>query len=524
MFRRSIVIVAATTLMIPAIAGCGGSSSSHKLGDVSMDGVQLTAPDKLLAAAERSFLSTNQSDIDSKSAIVSADPRCYFRRSQKDSDEAVQQVFCGPIRRAGKDTTHVWDSYPVSVQQSDEPAAATADEPNAEVGDTPEESVVVDTSLLVRPDGKTPGDSSKLAAPKAPMSSLKNYAAVVNTGRQQTGLSFTKLGTPAVLRTPSATITVTGSAKSATVPGWFEALNAPTDETGADGGNLAKEYRPQDGQTIVAYQITVGPGASYPDSNDNSNGNPKDASTALSVQVGGQNLTIHDMSGNDEDSWGGSEDTNSTLTVDCSSLPCSDDDTNSSDTKSYVLIASAPEGDAKLASSVDGQTQTLPLAGGAVDGDVSDVTAARNNPSQQVNTTIPSDSVEVSLGDYDDQSLDIGGSISTVFLTSFDTNAGWAPAGKAWLEVPIQNMPDNYGDEFTVNWQKTNTLLVGKKTYRADDSAGLDGTATFLVPDSFTTGTFRYQPQGTVTGGYPEVTKPFKAKKPYDVKISIPQS
>ncbi|WP_265447491.1 hypothetical protein [Flexivirga meconopsidis] len=506
-----------------------------------MSGVKAKDPGKVLDQARSSFIAQNQAAIDSKATSVDKDTDCFYRRTVKDSKDVVPNVFCGPVRRAGSDEAHSWDSYSVMPLGTDDPTAAG----QVAVGQLTASNTTVDTDLLVRPDGKSPASVKALAQPQAPQSSVRDYALLQESSSVQSGLSFTPLKTPASVRTPSATITVQAQADATTVPAWFEqAATGASDSSGSsdsssDGSYGSEDtqtpapspttpgtsaYRPAAGQRVLAYKITVGPGLNYPDPNSsNTFGDVtfKDASASFSVGVGGQQIAIHqaDSSG---DSWSTDGSSAKTFSVACTDgAPCASQDSGSNDTTEYILIMSVASGGAPtITASVDGQNLSVPLAGGSVSASVSTVGQDGKSQVQQINSTVPSQDLKVD--DYVE--YQVSGSIAAAFLSPYDAHEGWAPKGQAWLEIPVPGSTESAeaNSDLKLNWSKSGTVSADGKTYQASKNAGRTGTFGFLVPETFSTGTFTYAPQGTGEVGYPAKSVDFAAK-PFTVKLTIPK-
>ncbi|KNX38868.1 hypothetical protein VV01_19790 [Luteipulveratus halotolerans] len=545
-FRASAAVIAVAL----GVAGCGGGDDdAHKIEKVSMSGSQVKDPGKLLADAKTQFLSTNQAAIDSKSASVSDSTSCFFRRESAKSDAVMPKVFCGPIRRAGSDTAHVWDVYGAYPVGTDDPAVlATGSAPDVMLSDLEQQGTTVDNGLLVRPDGGSPADAAKLAEPQAPQSKLRDYAALLPESQQQSGFTFKNLSAPARLVTPSATITVQAEAQPTTVPAFVEnpapsdaatdddysgdddATDGTEQDTPAQPSAPAVPSRAADGQQLRAYRVTVEPGGRYPDPNASegsswgpSNEGVKNASTALSISVGGQRLSVHGDPIGESDSYSSDSTPQDTVTVQCKSLPCA----KGAERQSYVLFVSSAKGQAaSLTATVDGQALTLPLSGGKPDGSVSLVGNTRTNLQQQTNVTWPSQEIAVTFdNEYDwlNKKTTVNGGVPVVFLSPFDNRAGWAPKGQAWLEVPVTSQSD-WDSDFAIAGSAY-WLEVGGQKITSEGNAGADGTVVFKVPEGFTTGTVKYQPAGSVKGNSRDgdsLTKPFKLATPMTVPISIP--
>lgn len=530
MRRRLGVCAAAAVLLTPLFSSC--SDDENKVEGVTLAGENVKDPGKVLSDAWNTFSGENQSAIDKKSATVADGASCFFRRDAKESTAVLPKVFCGPIKRVGSTGSRAWDIYGLGTGGADSPTTATQGEGSVYVTALEQKGGTVDTSLLVRMDDKRPSDPKKLAAPKAPRTDKKDFA--VLAPEAESGFDLKNLDKAGTMVTPSATIKVEAQASRATIPSWVVAQSesdapsddsAPTDDSG-DGSGGATEVRPAEGQSVKAYRISIGPGPRYSDHNTSTfdSDGAKDASTELTVGAGGQQLSIRDQTGDADDSYQPSADERTTFTVECESLPCSDAEQSAT---SYLLVTSHAKGSKpNLTATVDGQRIVLPLDGSKPTASVSQVLTKRKNREQQVNATFPETKTTVKFDpEYDssDQEFTFSGGVPNAFLTSFDRAAGWAPKGKAWLEVPLRDVKLDDGT-FDMNYGNSFWIKVGDKKIPVRDAAGADGTLVFEVPDDFTKGTLTAQPQGTVKGyvDTDAVTKKFKQAKALTVPISVP--
>lgn len=523
MMRRLGACAAAAALTAPLLVSC--SDDENKVEEVSLAGEKVKDPTKVLSDAWSGFTGANQSAIDKKSVAVSDDAACFFRREAKDSTAIVPKVFCGPIKRVGSGDTESWDVYGLTSGGTDD-SGATGQHPVV-VGGLQERNGTVDTALLVRPDDKKPGDPKGLAAPKAPRTDKKDFA--VLAPEAESGFDLKKLTKPGKVTTPSATVEVEAQGTRSTLPEWVvpqssDSADSQPEATEDDTGEEStKAFRPAAGQAVKAYRVSIGPGPGYPDHNAESyeSDGSKNASTQLSVGVGGQQLSIVDGT-SDDDGYTPSSEEESTFTVECSALPCEDGDTSS---KSYLLVISHAKGDKpNLTATVDGKRITLPLDGSQPTSTVSEVLTKRKNRTQQVNASFPETKTTVKFGEIgSDPEFTFSGSVPNAFLTSFDRSAGWAPKGKAWLEVPLRDADLNI-HPFDLNYANSFWVKVGDKRIPVKDSAGSEETLVFEVPETFTKGTLAAQPQGSAKGlndDLDSVTKKFKQSKVLTVPISI---
>lgn len=507
--RRTVLAAAGVCAAMFMLAGCGG-------GDLTMQGHELKHPDNALTKAEKHWRASVRSATDEGTATISKDSHCYFREVK--DDEVGNQLYCGPIRRLGKPTDHAWDAVPVALSVTKDGDASVREKATEY-----QRGLAVDTDKLIRPDGDDPVSASSLDKPKAPRSDVADFAAMVPADQLDLTTKFKAVDDKPGLITPSATVKVAATADLSVLPRSVVELAS---ESPSKGG--ASYFRPAEGQHVKAWRVTIGPGPQKPDANlsDDSgwgygdDDDVRDASTSFAIGAGGQRLVVHGQSPDSDDSSYG-DDSDDSFSISCESLPCS-----GSGTKQYILIASTSSDTPDLVATVDGANQALRLPDGEVTSDVSTIEYSGRRTTQQVSTTWPTRKVKVSFGEYDDETLKYGGQVDTVYLTGFDVRSGWAPKDKAWLEVPTQDDPADqiYGD-WNLN-SKSLKLKTDGKTYTADKNAGADGTVAFLVPEDFTKGTFIYRPTGSVEGlddDGDRVTKPFTAKTPLKLQISIPK-
>lgn len=525
MMRRLGACVVAAVLVTPLVSSC--SDDESKVEEISLAGEKVKEPKKILSDAWSSFSGKNQTAVDAKSATLADDANCFFRRESKDSTTILPKVFCGPIKRVGSTDSRAWDVYGLATGGTDDPGAT--DKNPVFVSGEEQKSSTVDTSLLIRPDDKKPSNPKSLAAPKAPRTDKKDFA--VLAPEAESGFDLKRLDRPAKITTPSATIEVEAQSSRSTLPAWVvrqssESADEPPEATPEDGDSAeesSKAYRPAAGQSVKAYRISIGPGPGYPDHNSESyeTDGAKDASTQLSLGVGGQQLSIVGQT-RDDGGYDPSAEDRSTFTVECTVLPCQDADRSST---SYLLVTSHAKGSKPdLTATVDGKRIRLPLDGSKPSSSVSEVLTKRKNRTQQVNATFPETETTVRFGDDDnyDEDYTFSGGVPNAFLTSFDRAAGWAPKGKAWLEVPLRDVEFGQGD-FKINYPNSFWIKVGDKRIPVKDGVGSAGTLVFEVPETFTKGTLAAQPQGSIKAhnGDDFVTKKFKQAKALTVPINI---
>ncbi|WP_129662585.1 hypothetical protein [Phytoactinopolyspora endophytica] len=514
------VRLAALVAVIATVsAGCSSDSS------VQQDGTAVQNADEVIEQADTIFNDLVKEDVDDGTATVSEDSRCYFLRVD-DDDNVDSNVYCGPVRTLGGDDDEAWYALPSDGVEDPEEGLLLQLPPTDDVALT---SVAVDD--LVRPDDEEPIDVSAVEEPQAPEAPVSDFAALAEAADLELTTEFTDLDEPYRLVTPSATLTVEAVAELDVIPTRVVGLargstDVPDDdgEDSEDGGSVsAPFYRPVDGQQVQAWRVTIGsPPEIGPEVDRWSDDDGRDASTAYALGAGSQRLSITGALTED----GGSAE------IACELVPCEERNQTQ-----YTLVASGTaDAPMTLVATVDGTDQVLDLDTGELTGDVSQVAHSRTDTFQQVSTTWGTETIHLAdeeeiCGYCDALDYNFGGEVQRVYLSPFAAKKGWAPAGQAWLIIPIANDPASLtgdylgGDTFaeasidlTTSW----TLEVDGENLSHDPDAALGYTAAFLVEDTFTEGTFRYGPAGSVSYTDPDRTEPLETEEPLTLDISFP--
>lgn len=210
-----------------------------------------------------------------------------------------------------------------------------------------------------------------------------------------------------------------------------------------------------------------------------------------------------------------------TVTVACDEVPCD------VVPEQQILLASTSTSTADIALSATtaGQTQTLDLRTGQVVSDVSQVAYARDGRIS-VSTTWPQtthvvrteEQLETEIGrsmsdlTHGGATYTYGGAIREAYLSPFDARQGWAPAGQAWLVVPIVDDPAGSNGLWRadIDPAATWTLTVDDQVL-TNTTDGENSVAVFLVDDDITDATFTYQPTGTLSIPHHDVAYPLVA-------------
>ncbi|HEY9410037.1 MAG TPA: hypothetical protein VIP77_10705 [Jiangellaceae bacterium] len=494
---RTGIALAATAMFLTA---CSGDA-------VEVGGLAVGNSEAVLADADSAFDDLVKPGVDDGTTTVAEGSQCFFHR---EGDRGVaDNVYCGPLRVLGASPDDAWYAVPV------EPTASTSEKVSLGVVDAEPELTSISVDELFRPDGAEPVEVEALDEPQAPESPVSDVAVLAGVDSVQLDAGFEELDEPYRLVTPSAVITVEASADLEVIPAAVVSAVNSDSSYEEDAPSL---YRPADGQKVRAWQVTVG---SAPEIGPEADyySDYRDASTSLAVGVGTQRLTIAGDLSYDTD----------TAAIACEQVQCP-----ATDQAKYVLIVSA-EGDdpASLIATVDGADQTLSLEDGALDSDVTAVAYSREKLAQQVSTTWETKTIavqtqaqlEADQPDYccaEDVNFTFGGEVQRVYLSPFDQSRGWAPAGKAWLVVPIGNDPrgDSTHHDFSIDWTKTWSLVVGDTVIPSEAQGEDVGAAVFVVDETFTEGTFTYSPAGSMQ--IADKTYPIATSDPLTLPITFP--
>lgn len=466
------------------LAGCsGGGGGSTPVGEMEVQNAQ-----DVIDQADAAFADSVIAGLDG-TTTSGDDTRCFFAGAEA----SATQIMCGPLRELGSDQG-AWYSSPVTRKANRDGivlSLASADQwSEGEAGDG-----------LTRPDGAEPADVAALPEPAAPPFPESNIARLLPEDSLDADVAWDELAEPATVHAPSATITATASARLEQIPA---ALAGGPEEETAEGSSPAPFYAPADGQSVSVWKVELSASTiSGPGAEGWSDSEGRDASARLAVTSGEQRLPVE---GSAQSGLGDGSSEGEAFRVACDDgLPCPENSGR------YVLLISASaDSDPELIVSTDGADQVLNLASGEIASSVSALAEQRGELTMRASTTWPKETYTILTEDegeeqdldiYDDVTLAYAGQVTTVYLSPFERNAGWAEADRAWLIVPIEDDPQDLewsADDLSYDRAKTYTLEVGKETLTPAEGVGSEDTIVFDVPADFTQGTFNYLPTGTV--------------------------
>lgn len=525
--------------------------------DIQSGGNAVADPGQPLQSALEKLKTDNNAGIQNNSITVSDETNCFYLKPNADADDVSSSVACGPVRRLGRPDDKVWDTYALKF------GPPTDGKVTASIGAVSARAVAVDPSLLVSPDDVEPGKAADLPKPQAPQTSVSDRALALPSGAIP-DLKFTEPGEQTVLKTPTATFTVTGVAQPRTVP---SALVAGTDDPAGE----AAYYRPAEGQRLSALTVKVSDPAEkdVEASTAAAAAKAQSLSTVLSVGVaGGKPVPIGDASDPDTDPAKAA----STLTVGCQgaedSFPCRPAKSE------FMIVMSVPdEGAVTLAATSAGKRQAVDLQNGQLSSTVSQVDYQQDHRSTEIDRKLkvpgyvarvpvtesapPADSKKspdaqpdkTEKGDKEKGDKEKAEAepttkkvkkvrraswsmkVDSAALSAFDPTRGWAPGGKAWLVVKTShyNKSDHSG-AFADRRAASVAVSADGTSYRPDgltdaDFEGADPVASdavtwvFAVPEDLTAAEFTFRPTGAITVDDTRVG--FTVDKPASAKIKF---
>ncbi|MDO5066058.1 MAG: hypothetical protein Q4D96_02095 [Propionibacteriaceae bacterium] len=454
---RAAAVLAASVLLL---AGC---SANPKQG-----GNEITNAKEALEQAEQEFrkLYPESSDL----VTVAEEPKCFFEKKGKDS--TTEMIHCGPLKEL--DQSGHW----VRVRGFGEPAQGKLELTEFTVVD-----IADPAGELFRPDGSKPGNPDDLADPLGPATTAKEFAVLVPLNSVPV-LELQRLETPATLKQPAVTATVTASAALDRVPGEVLAVLE-------ESSDLPLPHRPADGQQLGAWQIDIAdpvdlaPKFAGADSWGSAAAG-REAGASFHVEAGGKRITVRKPK-EEQSGWGAKED-DGELRFPCERAACA-----SPEKGAYLLVVSSAtvEG-ASLVATTDGQTEALPLAGGTVTTDHSTILYEIDPPSTDGGLSYTEKSfVAVTAaeraGEYDKKDITVtyGFKSSKAYLTAFDAVHGWAPAGEAWLVLALGDVKVRANSDSTASRDmevaKSWSVTVDGATIHAEPTEYID-RITFKVP------------------------------------------
>ena len=514
--------VAATVVgLLLVVAGCSSITTSRTA--ISDAGAPLTA-------ALQQLRKDNQAGIEQGSTTVGDATHCFYQLPHADAEDVTNEVACGPIRRLGQPKERVWDVYRlIYTEKADGQLTGAVDK-------RWQRAITVDPALLVAPDDTEPANADQVPEPQAPPSTVTNAATMLaekSTGAQTLG-KLTKLKKPVRLLTPSASIEVTAMSKTPVLPA--DAVQKKEE----DDGPPTPVYRPADGQTAYALQVTVGPGTDGSKLLSTSSDEPLSSwATALSIKAGEETVAITDDSTIPQDPDA------DTLTVPCqnerkgqtegkASYPCTSERSDGG-----VLVMTVPaDSEPTLVATAGEASQSVQLPDGALSSEVSQVEYDRSTDPVKIGKELQNGPMKATSedtgkkkdkGKKDKKKSKISSSwqfdVDAAGLSAFDPYRGWAPADKAWLVVSTSGYQQS-GDGHEA-WKTDRVASIGLevdgKRVGPDGLTEVDGTDdvtwVFAVPADLETAELTFKPTGVYTGGKKD--KDFSTKSAKSLKLTF---
>ena len=495
--KFSVVAVA----LLLGLAGCGTTPK--------LEGADIPNAKEFLEKADAEFKeAVGKAEADT--LAVAEDGKCFFEDTG--NGEIGEYLYCGPAKsfggseswfRMGFGTTTV-----ANGTQLRDPYKSGHGDPSGK---------------LFRPDNASPGDPGKLEAPLGPMTDQKEFAVLIPAD-SVSAMTFADLETPAVLKEPAGTLTVTAKADAQVIPSAAMAALGSTSDT---------NYRPAEGQSLGVWKVEVS-GAEDIAPEFQSAGlstnvsQPRDATAALTVEAGQTQLTLKDGSNKFSDGKGGAS-------FRCAHVKCGEVKTSQ-----YLLVVSTASLDgAQLVATTDGQAEKAPLAGGATQADHSLMLYQGGKTKADVSTTWGAkEFVSITpeeMPDAFDKNTSVkssyDGRVTAAYLTPFESTLGWAPSGQAWLVLSLENIKFETQGLFSntkVDWAATWKVTSGDSAVEIVDT-GYRDRAVFKVPQEAKDFQVSFQPKliidhayTTGKGSLPHVTKEATAPEAetVDVKFS----
>jgi hypothetical protein len=363
---------------------------------------------------------------------------------------------------------------------------------------------------LVGPNGSPPSSAYRLSAPPVPSASGTYETTFGQSQVPATSFSKPKDAATAEVIAPTISITLTGVGSLKVV-----------------GTGQNQRVAPKGSHLLVA-RLHVGPGPNFPEPHNlnstygNSNLTPADAQPTIALVRGYQHTALSQLMG----MAGGVVPGQGTQSFGSQSAP-------PTPTTEYLVAVVRNGSSPYLEVTVDGGTQKLYLTTGARQVTVSSA-YYRHDVIDATAATYPNHTE--SVGNF---AIELGGYVPSAYLTAFDPVKGWAPAGKAWLEVPVRQVPQQSGSSGSYTTSTSSifcsynyisspasvSIHVGSVIYPQDASAGALGTYAFLVPETFSTGTFVWDETGHFTqssssfGNCSPASGTFQSTQPFTIPL-----
>lgn len=472
------------------LTGCGATTPKA-------NGADIANAKEFLEATDATF-KEDVAQLGSDVVTVADDATCFFEEGSG-TGEITGTVYCGPVKRYGE--TGSWVG--MSFQGSNMPKGVVLSDATRKEQADPE-------GTLFRPDNASPGDPEKLAAPLGPRTDQKEFAVLIPL-ESVPSLKLTDLGTPAVLKEPAGTLTVTAKAELDGIPG--EALQVLNDGKVPAGGLGVR--RPAEGQSLGAWKVDLAnPEDIAPEYKSADPGSdvqkPRAATAALSVEIGQTQLNLRGADGLAEQGSGSSSD-DKVSGLSCSHVKCGEVKAGQ-----YLLVVSTTSLDgAQLVATTDGQTEKVSLEGGATQTDHSQVLYQGGKRKVDVSTNWGPKTFEaVSAAERaeatfpDPIKIDYDGRVTAAYRTPFEATLGWAPAGQAWLVLSMENQKFESATAVLgtahLNWAASWTVTTGGSVLEVVD-AGYTDRVVLKIPQDASDFQATYQPKGTI--GYHDQNK-----------------
>lgn len=402
-------------------------------------------------------------------AAVDKNSKCFFALTEPKVGRADDELLCGPVRIYGSSEKQVW--VPLSVSGGGKGSPILAD------GGPKFEPVELPTGArIVRPDGASPVTDAKLTAPKPPAAA----AGLVQTSIDVGPAKMAKPAGGGLLASPSRVIQISETAVT------------PVIGTGADARSAApgEEFvvtRFMDTSTTaggVAYPGVLVVGADP--------GTMLNASTTDTLLVGG---IRKELPKNDEYATTGK-------------LPSGE----------IALVLSVPKGQRVALEVFDnGKAQTLDLRTGKHAGDGVFAPLYRSKNYADLNQPLTGQFSYPDVVNRVQQEKITGTVRRAALLPSLPGGKGYAPAGKAWLGVHLDDFEQGVG---VYEWSPASFTITPTGGAAINGAINYDVTVSdfvyFAVPPNFTTGTLTFNWTGKFGG------QPITSAGPQSIPVSIP--
>lgn len=464
--------VVAVALLL-GLAGCGTTPK--------LEGADIPNAKEFLEKADAKFKEAARG-AEADTLAVAEDGKCFFEDTG--NGEIGDNLYCGPAKSFGGSGSWFRMGFGTTTAangtQLREPYMSGQGDPSGK---------------LFRPDNASPGDPGKLEAPLGPRTDQKEFAVLIPAD-SVSAMTFANLETPAVLKEPAGTLTVTAKADSQVIPSAAMAVLGSTSKT---------NYRPAEGQSLGIWKVETSKAEDiapeFKSAWDSKVSQPRDATAALTVEAGQTQLTLKDGSKNFSDGKGGAS-------FKCAHVKCGEVKTGQ-----YLLVVSTASLDgAQLVATTDGQTEKAPLAGGTTQADHSLMLYQGGKTKVDVSTPWSTKEFEaVSLSEMPGAgsyvkpvTIAYDARLSAAYRTPFEATLGWAATDQAWLVVSVENYQFRSSDALRkpeMNWAGSWSATAGGSAVETVDT-GYTDRVVFKIPKDATDFQITYQPKGTYKYSY----------------------